>query len=327
MIPPEVSALLGRPFSVEMPEPLGRAAVRLYALALDDPNPLYLDPELARRSRHRGLLAPPTLICDTWQFFRGPLEPHGDWADRPRPCLPGLLARAGNRYRFHRPVRPGMRIRLVGCLERAFLRPGRSGHLLFLVSRLRYHEVRHDTLLAENEETMVHLQGPPRGAEAEPVDRPPEEEPISPPPRSPLEPLTWEEVQEGQRLPPRSLHLTPARMVAYAGATWDFSAVHHDARRAREVGAPAPFADGQMLGALLARLVTDWTGDPTALAGLEVRYRALVFGGDRVTAEGVVVERRTSGRWGWASLDVWIRDHRGRTVAEGRAEVRLARRG
>jgi len=325
MIPPEVSALLGREFTAEMPEPLGQATIRLYATAVGDANPLYWDPGLARRTRHRGLLAPPTLVCDTWQFFRGPLEPDGDWADRPRPPLPGLLARAGNRYRFHRPVRPGMRIRLTGCLERAFVRAGRSGELLFLVSRLVYRDVRTGVLLAENEETLVHLVGPPRGAEADLAERPGPEGPPEAPPRSPLEPLTWREVAEGQALPPLSLDFTPARMVAYAGATWDFSAIHYDARRAREVGAPAPFVDGQMLGAFLARLVTAWTGDPTFLTDLEVRYRALALAGDRVTAEGRVEGLAREGRGGRVRVGLWARDHRARLVAEGWAQVRLPR--
>lgn len=37
-----------------------RGAVRRFAEAIADPSPLYLDEEAARRSRHGGLLAPPT---------------------------------------------------------------------------------------------------------------------------------------------------------------------------------------------------------------------------------------------------------------------------
>lgn len=45
-------------------EPVGnvveREAVRLFAEAIADPSPLYLDEEAAKRSRYGGLLAPPT---------------------------------------------------------------------------------------------------------------------------------------------------------------------------------------------------------------------------------------------------------------------------
>ena len=48
-------------------EPVNRAMVRNWCEAVGDTNPVYLDAEAAARSRHGGLVAPPTMI-QAWFF-------------------------------------------------------------------------------------------------------------------------------------------------------------------------------------------------------------------------------------------------------------------
>ena len=64
-------AHVGREQTFTAPEPLGEAAVRYFALATADANPLYGGTERAGLSRHRGMIAPPTLICETNQILGG----------------------------------------------------------------------------------------------------------------------------------------------------------------------------------------------------------------------------------------------------------------
>ena len=76
------------------------------------------------------------------------------------------------------------------------------------------------------------------------------------------------DVAVGDELPPLTVTLTRADLVRYAGASLDFNPIHWNERVATGVGLPNVIAHGMLTMALAARLITDWTGDPTAI----VRY-------------------------------------------------------
>ena len=73
----ELKAWIGREVTYAAPEELGRAAIRYFALASGDGNPLYYDEAIARRSRHGGIIAPPTLVCETNQIYPRPPDRNG----------------------------------------------------------------------------------------------------------------------------------------------------------------------------------------------------------------------------------------------------------
>lgn len=77
--------------------------------------------------------------------------------------------------------------------------------------------------------------------------------------------------------------ITLPRMVAYAGATWDWHRLHYDLEYVTARGLPAPVVDGQMLGALLAEQVQDHFGPDAFITEMEFRFGAMVFAGDTVT--------------------------------------------
>ena len=104
--------------------------------------------------------------------------------------------------------------------------------------------------------------------------------------------MYFEDVDVGLELPPLDREITLASMVAYAGATWDFHRYHYDLAYVQSMGQPAPFVDGQMLGALLAKQLMDWAGADAFLRRLSFRFRSLVYPGDRVTSRSTVVETK-----------------------------------
>ena len=71
----------------------------MYALAIGDFNPVYTDVEFARNQGLQDVMAPPTLICDTWQYIDSDMDDDGDLYGRGEAReLRGL--RAGNDYEF-----------------------------------------------------------------------------------------------------------------------------------------------------------------------------------------------------------------------------------
>jgi len=83
---------------------------------------------------------------------------------------------------------------------------------------------------------------------------------------------TWGGVEKGTQLPPRTYVLKRADLVRYAGASGDFNVIHWNERVARSVGLPNVIAHGMLTMGTVARVVTDWVGDPAAMVDYGVRF-------------------------------------------------------
>ena len=138
--------------------------------------------------------------------------------------------------------------------------------------------------------------------------------------------MYFEEVSEGQELPPLERTITLTGMVMYAGATWDFHRYHYDDAFARGSGFQAPFVDGQMIGALMAKQLMDWGGPNAFLRRLSYRLRAVVYPGDRLISRGRVAEKYVEAGRALAIcvLDAWKGD--GTLVSKASATIELPTR-
>lgn len=110
-----------------------KGAVRRFAQAVEDPNPLYADEEYARRTRYGGVVCPPG-------FFGWPA---GEEVGAER--ILSLLGRpfenvlnAGNESEFYRPVRPGDVLVSSTRLADIYEKKGGAGDLLFVVLETTY---------------------------------------------------------------------------------------------------------------------------------------------------------------------------------------------
>src|ERR1700745_3824177 len=99
----------------------------------------------------------------------------------------------------------------------------------------------------------------------------------------------------GRDIPPLERKLDLVRMIAYAGATWDWARLHYDPAYVAERKLPAPIIDGQMLGALLSEALVDWLGPRAHLRKLNFRLRAMAFAGDTVRCDGEAASIATEG--------------------------------
>lgn len=158
----ELRAMVGRTQTYTAPEPLGRASIRYFARAVGDDNPLYLDDEFARQHGYDGVIAPPSLICETGQYCDLPRGEDGyaghAWAIE----VPGTRAvRGGNSYEFHRPVRPDdvvtARWEIIDLAERT---TGTGAPMLVVTSAARYLDASGE-LLCTNTETIIYVGSTP----------------------------------------------------------------------------------------------------------------------------------------------------------------------
>ncbi len=100
-----------------------KGAVKKFAEAIGDPNPLYVDEEAAKASRYGRLLAPPTFPR---AFEYGEVEGIG-------PPGQGLI-HGEHRIRYERPLFVGEEVLCYAKVEDYYEKEGRKGTLGFLIS-------------------------------------------------------------------------------------------------------------------------------------------------------------------------------------------------
>ena len=76
--------------------------------------------------------------------------------------------------------------------------------------------------------------------------------------------------------------ISRTHIVRYAGASADFTPIHHDEPLAQEVGLPGVFSMGMMQGGMLAHLVADWLG-LAHVRRFSIRFEDRVWPGDELT--------------------------------------------
>ena len=95
-------------------------------------------------------------------------------------------------------------------------------------------------------------------------------------------------MKPGDTLPPLEKTFTPVDLFAYGAATWDWHRMHYDAELARSKGLAAPVIDGQMYGALFARVAMSWAGPRAFITRLSLRMKSMAYAGDTLRAVGTV---------------------------------------
>ncbi len=104
--------------------------------------------------------------------------------------------------------------------------------------------------------------------------------------------LTLADVEAGQSIPGRTVHIERATLVQYAGASLDRNPIHWDERFATKVGLPDVIAHGMFTMGSAVTVVSEWVGDAGRVVEYSVRFTKPVVvpyeGGADVAVEGVV---------------------------------------
>ena len=104
--------------------------------------------------------------------------------------------------------------------------------------------------------------------------------------------LTLADVEAGQSIPGRTVHIERATLVQYAGASLDRNPIHWDERFAKKVGLPDVIAHGMFTMGSAVTVVSEWVGDAGRVVEYSVRFTKPVVvpyeGGADIVVEGVV---------------------------------------
>ena len=151
--------------------------------------------------------------------------------------------------------------------------------------------------------------------------------------------VRFEDLEKGQDIGLRTVELSRASLVRYAGASGDFNPIHWNERFAQSVGLPGVIAHGMLTMGTAVQLVSDWVGDPGAIVDYQTRFTKPVPvadapGGENpdtptnaLTISGKVGALNEEERTARIDLTVTARDEEGKeqkVLMKSQAVVRLS---
>lgn len=291
--------------------PVNHSMIGMWADALRDQNPVYVDDTAARATGRPGVIAPPTMI-QAWSM--PPLSQMAQnrsvpgyrpyWrgvGDAPRSDSAGAYeilhehgfsssAATNCRQVYHRELTPGDHTKCVTTLESVSpLKHTAMGAGHFVTTRIEYLD-QDDQPVATQLWTVLQFGAPAeeefraataaRASRAGSVTGPAE----VPAPGGPLagNPAV------GQHTAEIVIPITPTFVIATALATHDFYAIHHDTDWARSIGRPDIFTNILTTTGLVGQVMTDWAGPATRLKSVDLRLLSPNYPGDELTLRGKV---------------------------------------
>lgn len=351
-------AKIGQRVTVDEPPYLTevtRDAVRHWARATGDRNPLYQDEDYARRSVHGTIVAPP---CMLYAFDRLSIGYRGG--------LPGVHAMFGGTWwQWRRPIYLGERIRAEVVFKDLIELPSRfAGRMFKQVSSIRY--------LTDRDEEVAHAESWGLRTERAAAREKGKYDYLKPTRYTEdqlreiarlyrqercrgAQTLYWEDVHGGEEIPgivrgPYTVTTAIAFEQAWGGlfikahGYWfeylekhpragipnaygvpePPEAVHWDGALARSVGVPDAYDYGPERISWLSIMLTNWIGDEGFLEELYVEVRRFNLVGDLTYCHGRVVTKEPGvGGKGRVRCEVWAVDQRGEITAKGWAVIQL----
>ena len=119
----------------------------------------------------------------------------------------------------------------------------------------------------------------------------------------------------------RTVHLTRAALVRYAGASGDFNPIHYNDAVAERVGLPGVLAHGMLTMGLAVETIVSWLGDSGRILDYGVRFTRPVVVDTDAGADVSVVAKVGAIEDDAVRIDLTV-SHDGTTVL-GKAQVRV----
>ncbi len=140
--------------------------------------------------------------------------------------------------------------------------------------------------------------------------------------------LYWEDVQEGQEIPPFSQKVGYMELNRFAGANDELVPIHMDPDYAKDVAKlPDVIIMGNLKLAYIANAITDWAGDEGWITKVSVEYRKMDTVNSTITAKGKVTKKFQQDGKNLVELEVWVENEQGEVTTPASAVLALPSRG
>ena len=141
------------------------------------------------------------------------------------------------------------------------------------------------------------------------------------------EQLYYQDVTVGDEVTPLVKQPTTRQLVMWAGASGDYNPIHYDKDFAQSRGLPGVIVHGQLIGAFLGQLMTDWIGEQGSLRKLSCNYKGMNYPGEALTFKGKVTKKYVEDEHHYVECRLRAENSKGEKTASGMAIVILPSRG
>lgn len=358
----EARALLGMPIRLEQyNHEATRDVIRHYAWGIGDDNPVYSDPDYAKRTKWGTIIAPPTFFFALWDAVVAPGLPDVQW------YYSGIDAE------FHHPIRRNDTITASAEYVAAEPLSGKTvSNMIVQTGDVRYHD--QDGRLVT--QVLSHCFRVARSSAKGGLSYAPREKHVFSDEELEkianaqineyvrgAEVLYWDDVEVGSALPGtvrgpiNQLDMTtyycgavgtsgykstklrwkykhwannsPEKLPnnydkSYYGAKVLPSIGHQDAKVATvDLGMPGPYDNGPQRCGMLATVATNWMGDNGFVRKLSARLKMPVIFGDCNFFKGKVTGKRKENGLALVDLELWGENQFGQVTIKGSAVVEL----
>ena len=140
--------------------------------------------------------------------------------------------------------------------------------------------------------------------------------------------LYWEDVQDGQVVPPYSQKVGYMELNRFAGANNELVPIHMDPDYAKNVAKlPDVIIMGNLKLAYIANALTSWAGDDGWIRKIAIEYRKMDTVNTTIAAKGKVTRKYQEDGKHLVALEVWVENEQGEVTTPGSAVVALPSRG
>jgi acyl dehydratase len=139
--------------------------------------------------------------------------------------------------------------------------------------------------------------------------------------------LYYEDVSVGSEITPLVKQPTTRQLVMWAGAVGDYLPIHYDKDFAQSRGLSGVIVHGQLVGAFLGQLMTDWIGERGTLRKLSCSYKGMNYPGEAITGKGKVTKKYVQDGQHYVECRLWAENAKGEKTASGTATIILPSRG
>jgi acyl dehydratase len=139
--------------------------------------------------------------------------------------------------------------------------------------------------------------------------------------------LYYQDVAVGDEVTPLAKQPTTRQLVMWAGAVGDYLPIHYDKDFAQSRGLSGVIVHGQLVGAFLGQLMTDWIGEKGTLRKLNCSYKGMNYPGEVINLKGKVTKKYVEDGQYCVECSLWAENARGEKTASGTAVVVLPSEG
>jgi acyl dehydratase len=334
-------------------------AIRQFCDAIGDFNPLYRNRDYVKNSRYGGLIAPPQ--------FLGAIAPYSGIAKAAENLdFPVARVDAGVSVEWFKIIREGDRFSVFEYPISVKDITRENTALQYLVNGNRVFKNQRDEVVAVVDITGIAVVLREPSSDRVQVGKTPQfrrfsirevEDWYELAEKEEIQggnPLFWEDVQEGDELPPTRHVFTQAEAIAYSAAmgksvswrthmahareTWknmidpesglpDFTHWHLADPAAQRLGMPRANCLGMQIRAWLGRMISNWMGDEGFIKKMGDQLRGVLYRDSLALCQGRVIRKYLQDGEHLVDLAVTVEDHDGQLmIPNGTATVLLPSR-